>query len=161
MPVDMRLEHVGTGEPLGKPEKITMHWSAGSYTQTFDHYHFNILGDGRVEQTLSIKVKGSHTWRRNSGNIGIGWCAMATKKHPVTAAQKEAAAVLIAELCGCFDIDPDADVKDHAYYAKQDGYFPDRWDVGDLMVPLLKRVKELRSELRTGKRKNTLTGVLR
>lgn len=159
MPIDMRKEHAGSGDPLGKPERITMHWSAGSYTQTFDHYHFSILGDGKVVQTLPITVKGSHCWKRNSGNIGVSWCAMADG-FPVTKAQREAAAILIAELCGVYGIDPDKDVQDHAYWAKIDGYFPDRWDVGSEMGPLRKRIKEVRAELKAGTRKNTLTGNL-
>lgn len=153
----MRTEHAGSGEPLGNPERITLHWTAGNYDQTFDHYHFCVKGSGEVVQTLSLKLKGSHCWKRNSGNIGVSMCCMASNKFPPTDKQREATARLVAELMGIYGIALE-DVQDHAYWAKADKYFPERWDIGPEMVPMRERIKKYRQQLESGKIANTLVG---
>jgi hypothetical protein len=141
-------------EPLGVPKNITLHWSAGTYTQTFSGYHLSIQGDGSVVVSCPLSVKGSHCWGRNTGNIGVSLCAMA-KGCPVKPIQVERAARVCAELCFKYKLNPRGHVTlpkkkrvganlvsvpgeitapviaDHAWYARQDQYFPDRWDVGD------------------------------
>jgi hypothetical protein len=173
-------------EALGQPRLITLHWTAGSHTQTFPDYHFCVRGDGQVVQTLPIGIKGSHTWGRNTGNIGISLCAMA-KGYPVTAAQRESTAVLVAELAGCYGIDLHATIQlpelrlspdgkrliptgrlrpfpalaDHAVFARADGYFPDRWDIGDEFPRIRDRAWAVRADLQHGRRRNGMQGNIR
>lgn len=159
MIVDMRQEHAGQLGPLGRPERITLHWTAGSHTQTFDHYHFCVRGDGQVVQTLSLQYIGSHCWKRNTGNVGVSMCAMAPG-WPITDRQREATARLVAELCGVLGIDLAA-VHDHAHYARLDGYFPERWDCGEETPLILKKARWYRQQLISGKITNSLIGAVR
>ena len=164
-------------EPLGKPRFITLHWTAGSYQQTFDHYHFNVTGDGRIISTLPLSIKGSHVWGRNTGNIGVALCAMANARTLPTKKQCETTAALIADLCYQFGIDFDSTelaqrhkvqndkripidgqmaincVTDHAAYARCDGYYPDRWDCGRYTLDIIKSARWYRNEIADGRRK--------
>jgi len=55
--------------------KIYLHWSAGHYNSKFDDYHINITGDGKLWlATDDFSEKLAHTWRRNSGAVGISLC---------------------------------------------------------------------------------------
>ena len=173
-------------EPLGTPRLITLHWSAGGYEQTFPDYHFAILGSGEVRQTLPIAVKGAHTWGRNSGNIGVSLCAMHPDgRHPVTAEQREACACLVAELCGIYGLElsgavvlPEMRVDggrivptgrsrtfpavaDHATFARADGYYPDRWDVGPEYAVITAKAKWYRAEIQARRRINSLVGRIK
>ena len=145
--------------PLGTPKFITLHWTAGTYDQTFPEYHWCVKGDGTAVQTLSMQEKGAHCWGRNTGNIGVSMCAMAPH-HPVTPVQVEHTAKLVAELCHLYGIDPRATVQlaakkvqgdalvdapgnvtaptiaDHAFFARKDGYYPERWDIGEFHIPI-------------------------
>ena len=61
--------------------KIYLHWTAGHYHQKFDDYHVNIDKDGRIfVSTDDLSEVLAHTWRRNSGSVGItlDCCAGAT-----------------------------------------------------------------------------------
>ena len=160
---------------------ITNHWSAGSYTQTFDDYHFCITWDGKkaqVIQTLSLTERGSHCWRRNTGNIGVSMMCMA-EKYPVRLEQVEAMAKLNAELCLYFGLDPngtytaqkiDPDsgapifgafeapiVSDHAFYARKDGYSSLRWDIGNHMAPVKAKTLWYYNKLKSGEIKPEYT----
>jgi N-acetylmuramoyl-L-alanine amidase CwlA len=147
-------------EPLGKTTTLTLHWTAGGYTQTFDDYHFCVKGDGAVVQTLSISKKGAHTWKRNSGNIGVSMCCMADG-CPVTDKQREATARLVAELCGMFGLDVERDVHDHAYFARLDGYYPERWDVGEELTPIKAKAKWYRIQIKSGEMPNRMQGKVK
>lgn len=68
--------------PNYTPRHITLHWSAGKYQTVFSDYHFNILGDGTIEQTKEIGAKLPHTWNRNTDNVGISICAMFQAQFP-------------------------------------------------------------------------------
>lgn len=59
----------------GRNPKIYLHWSAGRYDSVFDDYHINITGAGKIFVTTNdlSEIK-SHTWRRNTGSIGISLC---------------------------------------------------------------------------------------
>ena len=55
--------------------QIYLHWTAGSYGQLYDDYHFNIDADGSIYQTCTqLTELKSHTWHRNTGAIGIALC---------------------------------------------------------------------------------------
>ena len=59
----------------GRNPKVYLHWSAGRYDSVFDDYHINITGAGKIFVTTDdlSEIK-SHTWRRNTGSIGISLC---------------------------------------------------------------------------------------
>lgn len=59
----------------GREPKIYLHWTAGDYNTCFGDYHINITGDGDifVPSTDFTKLL-SHTYRRNTGSIGIALC---------------------------------------------------------------------------------------
>ena len=54
---------------------IYLHWTAGHYGQVFDDYHLCIDKDGTVYATCDdFRERKAHTWKRNSGTIGIALC---------------------------------------------------------------------------------------
>lgn len=131
----------GTAQSAGREAKIYLHWTAGHYGQFYDDYHINIDADGSIYATTDdlSEIK-AHTWRRNSGAIGISLacCAGATSNglgsEPPTDMQIECLAQVIAVLCACMDIPLDgAHVMTHAEAANLDSYGPDttweRWDL--------------------------------
>ena len=57
---------------LDRDVKLYIHWTAARYNQTFDEYHVNITGDGRVfVSTNDLAEVKSATYRRNTGSIAI------------------------------------------------------------------------------------------
>lgn len=82
--------------------KIYLHWSAGHYNQKFDDYHVNITGDGKIYvSTNNLAEVLAHTYRRNTGAVGISLCCCAGAttddlgEEPPTAAQIESMAQAI------------------------------------------------------------------
>lgn len=59
----------------GREPKVYLHWTAGNYDTVFEEYHINITGDGNIYVTTNdlTDVK-KHTWRRNTGAVGIALC---------------------------------------------------------------------------------------
>lgn len=170
-------------EALGTIVGIVNHWTAGMFDTAFDDYHFNIclLGTKAViVKTLNLTQKGQHVWGRNTGLVGVSLACMsnpkvkATHPHP---AQIEAMAVIEAELCAWKHLNPsgtislpDKDntgtalvntgkyhnfnvISDHAEFAKEDRYFPDRWDIGEYQNIVRSKVIQYHKELKEGKRK--------
>lgn len=89
-------------QEYGREPKIYLHWTAGHYYQKFDDYHVNIDKDGRIfVSTNDLSDVLAHTWRRNSGSVGItlDCCAGATSEdlgdEPPTAKQIESMAQCI------------------------------------------------------------------
>lgn len=149
---------------------ITWHWTAGSWTQTFDHYHFCVTFSEKtrsasVKQTLSLLQKGSHVWKRNAGNIGISLCGMGRikgKLQQVQPVQVEACAKLTAELCHIFDLDL-TNCHDHVYWANLDGYGPGsgnpetRIDIGELEPVVRRKAAWYLQALREGRTERQYT----
>ena len=55
--------------------KIFLHWTAGHYFQKFDDYHINITANGDIWlMTEDLSKVLAHTWRRNTGAIGVTLC---------------------------------------------------------------------------------------
>ena len=64
----------------GKIDHIYIHHTAGTYKMNDlekSHYHICIEGDGSVKINSELDELKSHTWRRNSGAIGIAICCAA------------------------------------------------------------------------------------
>lgn len=57
--------------------KVYMHWSAGRYGQIFEDYHICIDEDGSLYTIgdLDFDERKNHTWKQNTGAIGISLCS--------------------------------------------------------------------------------------
>ena len=102
MASDAREAIWSLAQDYGREPKIYLHWTAGHYHQKFDDYHVNIDQDGRIfVSTDDLSEVLAHTWRRNSGSVGItlDCCAGATSEdlgdEPPTAKQIESMAQCI------------------------------------------------------------------
>lgn len=96
---------------LGRDVKLYLHWTAGSYTSTFPDYHINILGDGTIQvSTEDFSEVLSHTYKRNTGSIGITLCCAYNAntrdlgKYPPTAKQIEIMSQVIWVLADALDL---------------------------------------------------------
>lgn len=89
---------------MGRDPKIYLHWTAGKYETDFPEYHICITGEGKIVLMDELTETLPHTWRRNSGAIGIALdCAYGANsnnlgQYPPTAAQIEAMAQTIAAI---------------------------------------------------------------
>jgi hypothetical protein len=128
----------------GIVDRVFIHWTAGHYGQFFDDYHINIDGDGSAyASTLDFTERKSHTWRQNTGSIGIALCCAynATTNdlgnEPPTQEQVESVAQVIAVICEGLGLPCDYNyVRTHAEQADIDEYGPattcERWDLAIL-----------------------------
>lgn len=89
----------------GIEPKIYLHWTAGRYNATSAHYHVNITGDGSIYvSTENLADVLEHTWRRNSGSVGITLCcaygagSCGLGDYPPTAKQIEVMAQVICAI---------------------------------------------------------------
>ena len=87
----------------GREPKIFLHWTGMHYGQQFSDYHINIDKDGEIYvSTDDFSEIKNHTWRRNSGAVGIALdCAYGAGSswlgnEPPTEKQIEAMAQVIA-----------------------------------------------------------------
>lgn len=138
--------------------KIYLHWTAGGYWHFFDDYHINIDEDGGLHaSTEDLAEVLAHTWRRNTGGVGVALCGCydATTTDlgsaPPTLAQIEAMAQAVAVLCEELGLPIEkacvlthgeaADVEDGdtAGYGYNDAYGPkngcEKWDLEYLGTP--------------------------
>jgi hypothetical protein len=130
-------------QTVGRDVKIYLHWSAGRYSQFFNDYHVSVDGEGYVYvSTDDLSETKSHTWRRNTGAIGIvlNCCYNATSndlgEYPPTNLQIESIAQVVAALSKALDLTIDKEhIMTHAEAADLDGYGPGsgdsqtRWDL--------------------------------
>lgn len=98
---DARESIWSQAKSVGREPKIYLHWSAGHYNTKFDDYHVNITGDGKLWLSADLNEVLAHTWKRNTGSVGISLCCAygATSSdlgsEPPTEAQIEAMAQAI------------------------------------------------------------------
>ena len=181
-------------EPLGTPQRITLHWTAGNNTTNFADYHACVRGDGTYVKTRPLTEKGAHTWFRNSGNIGLafdgemnahpapdghGGYKPVGSPFPIPTIAIETMAKAVAELCLTHSIPlhgviaqpeyrrvgkgtPDdtliatghnclvPTVTDHRWYAVQDQYPDERWDIADLLPEVIGKAAWYLEKLHSG-----------
>ena len=72
----------------GKINRLYLHWTAGHYDDVYDDYHINIGAGGELYLTCEdfTELK-AHTWRRNTGSIGIA-CAVRQAQRPSAEANR-------------------------------------------------------------------------
>lgn len=127
-------------------DRLYLHWTAGRYGEIYDDYHISIDGDGRVYlPDENLLIKRNHTWKRNSGAIGIALCACYGAsanngydadfgEYPVTQAQIEAMSYIVALFAKYGGIPVECALT-HCEAAFFDGYGPGsgdpetRWDL--------------------------------
>ena len=131
-------------ESVGRSPMLMLHWSAGHYGQPFEDYHINIDQDGTIiMSTDDLSETKSHTWKMNTGNIGISMlcCAFATTndlgEEPPTEQQIETMSKIVAILCQELGLICDYNsVRTHAEQADEQLYGPsytcERWDLAIL-----------------------------
>ena len=102
MASDARESIWAQAEAYGREPKIYLHWTAGHYGQYYlNDYHVAIDYDGKIYVDSPLDEVLAHTWKRNSGSVGItlACCAGATSAdlgdEPPTDAQIEAMAQAI------------------------------------------------------------------
>ncbi len=118
-------------------EEIVLHWAGSSYTGYSDHYQINVCLDTKTNKTFLLVADKSnffdssihsHTWKRNTGKIGLSYiCMFDIKRFPVTNEMIELAGQACAVICDFFGITT-KDIKDHEDYAIIDDYRGLRWD---------------------------------
>ena len=132
----------------GTIKRIILHWTAGKYHQIFDDYHLCIDAHGIMHMPSNLTDLKSHTYKRNTGSIGIAMCcgveAFAVMKlgavnfgpMPPTVMQIECMAHVVAILTQELSIElNEKNVFTHCEAAIEDGYGPGsedpdiRWDL--------------------------------
>ena len=124
---------------------IVFHWTASRYSQFFYDYQFCVDFDGSIWQNNNADPGDtlSHTWHRNTGRVGIACSSMynATSDnygdYPWTKKQMEAMCALAAKIVIKYKIKFPDEVNTHAFWAREDGYFGERWDF-DIETPMIK-----------------------
>lgn len=111
------------------PVVTYFHWTAGTYTATFDDYHFCILGNGKIINTRPLDEVPKATWKRNTGSIAISLCCCynATPNdlgnYPPTNEQIETSIKMIKAISEIFEIPIDKEhFMTHGEAADIDGY---------------------------------------
>lgn len=132
----------------GREPKIYLHWTAGHYGQYYlNDYHIAIDYDGSIYVDSDLDEVLAHTYRRNTGAVGItlACCVGATSddlgSEPPTAAQIEVMAQVIAVVADGLWLTIDKNhVLTHGEAAdNEDGLYPhdpygpkstcERWDL--------------------------------
>ncbi len=67
------LENQANG--IGRNVMVYLHWSAGLYHQIWQDYHINIDDKGNCHMTGDFDDIKYHTYKRNTGSIGVSLCA--------------------------------------------------------------------------------------
>lgn len=99
-----RNELFDQARQMGRDPKIYLHWTAGRYDTDFGDYHVCIHGNGKIRLMADLTETLAHTWRRNSGAIGVALdCAYNATSDDLgdyapTAAQIETMAQVTAAL---------------------------------------------------------------
>lgn len=180
----INIQRINTqrAEALGTIKGVVLHWTAGPKTLAFDDYHINIVetaSEVAVIQTLNYTEKGMHLYKRNTGMIGVSMASMQNpklKSQQPSALQLEATALIIAEICCYKNLNPEKEfstyklgnpalvsapiISDHKYWAIEDMYYPDRWDIDTYYAPLRLRAIALFKELKANKRKFQFQDIL-
>ncbi|TWF53275.1 peptidoglycan recognition protein family protein [Neorhizobium alkalisoli] len=141
--------------PAAKISRIIFHWTAGQNKASEldkEHYHVLIEGDGKLVRGLpsidlnsepaAKKGYAAHTLNCNTGSIGVSLCGMALAvespfnpgKQPITRAQWDALASVLAQLCKRYGIKVDRKtVLSHAEVQETLGITQrGKWDISRL-----------------------------
>ena len=109
-------------------ENVTLHHSAGTYKGYSKDYQINVTKEG-IAIALDLNTRlCNHTYKRNSGNLGLSFLAMfganqygSYGSYPITKEQIEIMSKVIAVIYHTQEIDWDQ-IVDHNYFCKLDKY---------------------------------------
>lgn len=173
-------ENTQKDDLLGSIKALVCHWTAGTLSQFYNGYHFNIGMIGNeviVLKTLGLTQKGQHVWGRNTGMVGIALCAMKDWVIEPTIYQLDTMAILLAELSAWKQLNPESKITlpkkqvqgatlvtldtsrnfniiaDHKEFAEADGYGSERQDIKQYMIPVRNKAIRYFKELKSGTRK--------
>jgi hypothetical protein len=138
------------------------HWEVDSHHTVWDDYNGCVAEntEHHAVAVLTLKPgdKPQATWGRNTGIFNLAFCAMATPADTPDDAMVAMMGRWIGERCARHGINPRGTltlpkkvqsgsqlvnaggtitvpvIHDHRVIAEHDGYFPDRWDIGDPRV---------------------------
>ena len=106
MAINSRVSIWEKAKSLGIEPKLYLHWTAGKYDAVFSDYHINITGNGEIfVSTEDFSEVKNHTWKRNTGSIGIALCcaygggSTNLGDYPPTVKQIETVAQVIDVVC--------------------------------------------------------------
>jgi len=71
MAADAKESIWAQAQSAGREPKLYLHWTAGRFGQFWDDYHVQIDGDGEIYVYGALDDVLAHTWRRNTGAVGI------------------------------------------------------------------------------------------
>ena len=109
--------------------RITLHWSAGSYTMPYSHYAINIGNiDTWVCDDMNNWHNHSHSWKDNTQNLGLAFLGMANSDYKILDIQIETMINYLTEICKKYNL-PVNKIYSHADRARLFGYYPDRVDI--------------------------------
>lgn len=143
-----------------------------------------------MAQTLKPTQKGQHLWGRNSSMLGVSMSCMDNPGDTPSDNQVSATALFVAEACCWYQLDPAGNIElnkkkisgdklidvynskgqlekitvpvisDHSIFARLDGYYPDRVDIGKYLPIIVKQAKAYYKELKEGKRQFIFKEIL-
>lgn len=158
---------------LGQVQRVTMHWSVGTYAQAWDGYHYNIVFDeakkkAHVVKTLLLSQYGRHAYKANKHNVGIGFCAMFKTnpetlqgKCPITPEMLAVGAQFVAEFMAWHQLDPRTnDLTDHRQVDIEIGR-REKIDIGKYFDDFKKDVIVRYDALKSGKAKFQYKNILK
>lgn len=138
----------GKANSMNREPRLVLHWSAGYYNTLFSEYHISITDKGDIYvSTEDLSEVKSHTWKANSGNVGISLCCAYDADtndlgdYPPTPKQIEVMAQVIAVVADALWLSIDkTHVQTHgeiaddlSIYDEEDLHGPqngcDRWDL--------------------------------
>lgn len=156
------------------------HWTGGNPKQLYDKYHNNLTEVNGVIygfRTLKRLEKSEALWQRNTGSVNNTMCLLATKKNMPSQNLLTALAILNAEQCAWYKLNPEGlivlpkkklinpttlitvagsisapIISDHKFFADKD-YPSGRVDIGKERIEFVrKKAIEFFNELKAGKR---------
>lgn len=122
---------------LDSIKMVTLHATGGRYSQPFGNYQILIDEKEILVSTEIAFYLHPHTYKRNTGNIGISFMAMYDSHNLITARQIENGAKAVAVVMKRYNINID-EVFDHAHFSKLDKYPPaeQRSDISLYKIPI-------------------------
>lgn len=163
-----------------KETHLVNHWTGGSPRQLYDKYHNNLTEVNGVIygfRTLKRLEKSEALWQRNTGSINNTMCLLANKKNMPSENLLTALAILNAEQCAWYKLDPEGNIvlpkkqlldentlitvagsisapiiADHKFFSNKD-YPGGRIDIGEERIKFIrKKAIEFYELLKAGKR---------
>lgn len=158
--VTLTWENGESMDPLAPIKRVVIHWTAGPYLMAFNSYHYVAVWDAaakqaHVVQCLQLGQLGQHTYRFNTGSVGIALACMGPG-CPTVPELLDAGARFTAEFMAWHQLDPhqlgansEAQLIDHATvneFIDQGG----KIDIRDVWSEFVAKVQAYHAQLKAG-----------